>query len=136
MATIALTNAYISFGTAGDISSDSNNVQLNYMAETLDDTAFGDDTRSNKGGLKAWDATVTIIENFAASEIDSKLFPLVGTTATLAIRASATSVGASNPSYQGTALFDNYQIFGNGVGELAQAQITFKSAGDLSRATT
>lgn len=136
MATIALTNAHVSFGTAGDISSDANQVSLNYQAETLDDTAFGDDTRSSKGGLKVWDASVTVIGNFAAGEIDSKLFDLVGTAAALAIRASATAVGASNPEYGGTALFDNYQIFGNSVGELAQCQITFKSAGDLSRSTS
>lgn len=133
---VALTDAYISFGTAGVIDSDSNQVSLNYNAENLDDTAFGDDTRSAMGGLKVWDASVTIIQNFTTSAIDSKLFPLVGTTGTLAIRPTSSAKGAGNPEYTGTALFDSYQIVGNSVGELAQANITFKAAGDLSRSTS
>lgn len=136
MATIALTDAYISFGTAGVIDADSNQVSLTYSAEVLDDTAFGDSTRSSKGGLKNWSADVTIIQNFAASAIDSKLFPLVGTTATLAIRPTSSAKGGSNPEYTGTALFADYNIVGNSVGELAQATISFRSAGDLSRSTS
>lgn len=135
MATV-LTNAYISFGTAGVIDSDSNNVTLNYGAEVKDATTFGQTTRINQGGLKTWDASVTLFNNYASGQIDSKLFPLVGTTATLTIRASATGVGASNPNFTGTALFDSYQIVGTNVGELPAVSITFKSAGTLSRATS
>lgn len=136
MATIVLTDAYISFGTAGVIDADSNQVTLNYQAETVDDTAFGDSTRSNKGGLKVWDAQVTIIQNFASGEIDSKLFPLVGTTATLAIRPTSSAKGGSNPEYTGTALFADYSILGTNVGDLTQSTISFRSAGDLTRSTS
>jgi hypothetical protein len=135
MATV-LRNAYISFATAGDISGDSNQVTLNYSAETLDDTVFGATTRTNTGGLKNWDAQVTVLNNFASGQIDSKIFPLVGTTGTLAIRASATGVGASNPQFTGGALLDSYQILGTSVGELPAVTITFKAAGALSRNVT
>lgn len=51
MATQVLTDA-TTWLDQYDVSGDMNSVALTYEAEMQDDTVFGDDTRSNKGGLK------------------------------------------------------------------------------------
>ena len=136
MATIVLNDAYVSFGTAGDISTDCKNVSIDYEAEVVDDTVFGDTTRSGKGGLKNWSMTATVVNDFAASAIDSKIFGLVGTTGTIAIRPTSAAKGGSNPEFTGTALLVSYPILGQSVGDLVESPLQFRSAGTLSRATS
>lgn len=135
MGTIALTDARIEIDS-NVVSDDANQVSLNYEAESLDDTSFGDDTRSSKGGLKNWSGDVQFIQDFANAEIDSILFPLVGTTVVLKFRATSDAISTSNPEYTGTALIQSYAPLGNSVGELAGASITFEAAGTLARNTS
>lgn len=135
MATFVLTDAVITIdGT--DLSDHGNQVSVSYEAETQDDTAFGDDTRSNSGGLKNWSMDITFLQDFAASEVDATLFPLVGTTVTVAVRSTSSAVGSTNPSYTGTALIQSYSPFGNSVGDQATASVSCVAAGTLSRATS
>lgn len=135
MATFVLTDAVITVdGT--DLSDHGNQVSISYEAEAQDDTVFGDDTRSNAGGLKNWSMDVTFLQDFAASEVDATLFPLVGTTVTVAVRATSSAIGATNPSYTGTGLIQSYSPFGNSVGDQASASLSVACAGTLSRATS
>ena len=63
MASTVLTNAYVLWGTGGNLSSFCRSVTLNYEAESLDDTLMGDTTRTHIGGLKAWSADVELYED-------------------------------------------------------------------------
>jgi hypothetical protein len=132
MATKVLTDAYISVDS-NDISSDSNQLSLSYEAETQDDTVFGDDTRSNKGGLKNWSMEISGLNDFADSAVDDILFALVGTTVTVAFRPTSDAVSASNPSYSGTGLIQSYSPVQNSIGELVGYSLSVVSAGTLSR---
>lgn len=134
MASLAFTDGFVSFGGT-DISSYVTSVTLDYAAEMLDETAMGDTTRIMKGGLKTWSATLEMNQDFADNLIDEILFPLVGTTGTLIVRPTSSAVGAANPNYTGTGIIENYNPFGNSVGELAKTTVTIQSAGTLSRAT-
>ncbi|MBN50029.1 MAG: radical SAM protein [Spongiibacteraceae bacterium] len=137
MAKEVLTDAFVEFD-GNDLSDHVRSVTVNYEAEGVDDTCMGLDTRTQQGGLKSWSIEVEAANDWAASQIDSIMFPLVGTTATIKVRKSATdSVGATNPSYQGTGLLRTYNpIGGVSVGGLATAPFTIESAGTLSRATS
>lgn len=135
MATFVLTDAVITIGGT-DLSDHGNQVSITYEAETQDDTVFGDDTRSNAGGLKNWSMDIEFLQDFAASEVDATLFPLVGTAVTVAVRATSDAVGATNPSYTGTGLIQSYSPFGNSVGDQASASVSVVPAGTLSRATS
>ena len=134
MATIVLTDAYVSIG--GNVMSDHvTQVTLNYSAEILDETAMGDTTRIKKGGLKDWSINVDLHQDFAASNIDSLLFPLVGTAVAFEIRPTSGAVSTSNPKYTGTGILESFPPLGNGVGELGTASISLQSASALARAT-
>lgn len=107
---------------------------LNYSAELQDETAMGDTTRINKGGLKNWSIDVEFKQDFAAGEVDATLFALVGTTFTVTLKPDSAAVGATNPSFSGTGILESYQPLGGSVGDLAMAPITIQSAGTLTRA--
>lgn len=135
MAQLILEDAFVSVD-GNDISSSVKSVTVNYSAEMQDDTTMGDDTKSNKGGLKNWSAEVELLQDFAAGELDSILFPLVGTTVVVIFRPTSAAVGASNPNYTGNGTVESYPPLGGTVGDLASTTISIQPAGTLSRATS
>lgn len=141
MATFVLTDARIAINGT-DLSDHGNQVSISYEAETQDDTAFGDDTRSNAGGLKNWSASVTFLQDFASGEVDATLFPLVGTAVTVSFRGTSGAKSTTNPDYGDgttTGLIQSYSPFGNSVGDMATASLEIVPGGsspDLVRATS
>lgn len=135
MASLLFNDAFVSIGGV-DLSDWVTSVTVNYSAEMLDETAMGDTTRKNKGGLKNWSIDVEFKQDFAASAPDVSLFSLVGTTFTVIVRpVAASAVSATNPNYTGTGILESYNPVGNGVADLATTSISIQSAGTLSRAT-
>lgn len=136
MAVMVLTDAFVSINGV-DLSDHVKSVTIDYSAEMLDDTVMGATTRTNKGGLKNWSIEIEFFQDFAASEVDATLFPLVGSTFTVIVRpVNGTAVGATNPNFTGTGILESYPPLGNAVGELATTSITIQPAGALSRATS
>lgn len=128
MANIALTDAYISIA-ANVMSSNGNSVNINYSVATHDDTAFGDTTKSNMAGLKDWSMDVEFHQDYAASAVDSILFPLVGTAVAIEVRPTSSAVGASNPKYTCTGLITSYNPIGGKVGDKAGCKISIVPGG-------
>lgn len=135
MAKIVLTDAFISID-ANDLSAACKAVTLNYSADEVDDTHFGDDTHQMMGGLKNWSIDLEFSQDFAASDVDSILFPLVGTQIAVIVRPTSSAVSTSNPNYTGTALFPSYTPLTGNVGDKSNASVRLVSAGTLSRATS
>ena len=133
MSKLVLTDAFVSVG-GNDISDHVRTVTLNYAAEEVDDTTMGDDTRTNLGGLKTWSLDLEVANDFAATEIDSIMFPLVGTAVAVIFRPTSAAKGTNNPEYTGTGMLSSYNPVGQSVGDLATAPITIVSAGTLARA--
>jgi len=135
MSDIVVTDAFVELDS-NDISSQVRQVTLNYSADPVENTAMGDSTHTRLGGLKDWNVSLTAKNDFAASQLDSILFPLVGTQVTIKVRPTSSAVGAGNPEYSGTVLVNEYNPMGQSVGDLGEASITLPSAGDLSRDTS
>lgn len=135
MASFVSTNAHASIGGV-DLSAHCVRAELVYEGEVQDDTAHGDSTRSNVGGLLSWTMDFEFLQNYATGGVDPTIYSLVNTTTTCAVRASATAVGATNPTFTGLGLISNYQPMAGSVGEMAKASVSVLSAGDLSRATS
>jgi hypothetical protein len=136
MATICFNDGFFSV-TGTDLSDHVKAVTINYEAEAQDDTAMGDDTRSNKGGLKSWSMDVEFHQDYAAAQVDATVFPLVGTTVVVDARPVATGGrSATNPSFTGTGMIQSYNPISGSVGDLMGTSISVVSAGTLSRATS
>lgn len=134
MTTLVLTNAFISID-GNDISDHCTSVSFPYEAEPVDETAFGDDTRIMKGGLKNWSLDLEVHDDFAVSNIDSILFPLVGTQVAIIVRPDAGAISTTNPEYTSTALVQSAPVLSGTIGDLATVSLGLVSAGTLARAT-
>jgi hypothetical protein len=133
MAQIVLTNADITVN--GVVLSDrANSVELNYEIESVEVTAFGGN-RSFVGGLQNNTITIEFMQDFAASEVEATIFPLVGQQTTVTVRPSAAATSATNPLYtvSGTFLSSHTPVSG-AVGELAMTSLSF-TGGTLVKTT-
>ena len=134
MATEVFKNAMLQIGSV-NLSDDVQSLSLAYEAESLDETAMGDDSRVKKGGLKNWTVDVTFLQDYASGQVDATLFGIVGCQTCIEIRPKHVCSTVINPRFQGTAMLQSYPPAGGGVGDLLQAAVRFEPAGDLSRNT-
>lgn len=118
-----------------DLSDHVHQVGFNYTADELDDTAMGDTHRSKIGGLKDSGVTLGFHSDFAASEVDATLFPLLGTNVSVTVKATSAATSATNPLYTIPVLVSQINPLGNSVGDLAQTNITWPGSGTVTRAT-
>ena len=134
MAELVLTDAFISIG-GNDLSEHFSSVTIETSAELQEATAFGDDWRTRVGGLKDWSVSADFMQDFAASQLDATLWPLLGTDVAVIIRPTSAVRSAANPQYGGNAILESYPPLGNSVGELATGSISLQGNGPLARAT-
>lgn len=128
-------DAFVSWGGT-DLSSFVRSVALPYEAEETDDTAMGQNTRTQAGGLFVWTATVEFFAGEAAGEPNAVLFPDVGSRKTLIIRRDSAATASDNPDYTGTALLRQLNPVEGEVGDQQMLSAEFSAGGDLSRATS
>lgn len=135
MATVVFRNCML-WVNGVDLSDDVESITLNYASEMLDETAHGDDTRIRKGGLFDWSVEPNFHQDFAASQVDATLFPLVGSTTCFELRPHNTCSTAINPRYTGIGVLERYTPMGGAVGSLLDAPAVIQSASTLSRLIT
>jgi hypothetical protein len=110
-------------------------VELPVELDSQETTAFGSEWRTRIAGLKSGSITLEFHQDFAAGALDSILWPLLGTNATVVVSPTSGTVTASNPSYSGVFLVSQYTPFSSTVGDLATVGITWELSGALTRAT-
>ena len=110
-------------------------VELPIEVEEQETTAFGSSWRTRIAGLRTGSITLEFHQDFAASAIDSVLYPLLGTNATVTVRPAGTVTSATNPAFTGTFLVTQYSPFNSTVGDLATLSVTWPLNGELTRAT-
>ena len=137
MATVVWTNGYLIVNGV-DMSNHCRGVTLTYNAEMIEDTVFGASARTKKPGYKNWQVSAILEQDFAANSVDATLFPLVGnaTAFNVGCRSDAAAQNATNPTYYGNCVLESYQPLQGGVGELLVTNVTFQSAGALTRNAT
>ena len=134
MAVKVLTNALVTVN-AIDLSTKSNSVTLNYEVDSVEVTAFGDGGHKFTGGLQNNSVDIEFMQDFATSLVEATIYPLVGTTTTLIIRADSGAVSATNPTYtiSNTFLSAHTPVAG-AVGELMMTSLSF-TGGTLVKTT-
>jgi hypothetical protein len=135
MAKTVVTSRYVSIGTA-DVSSALSGASLEITVEEVDKTSLGSaGWREVAAGLKSGSVTLNFQQDFGVGGVDSLLYPLIGTEATVTIRSSSATVSATNPSYSAVVLVSQYTPIAGAVGDLATFDVTFPTVGAVSRAT-
>jgi hypothetical protein len=136
MAKQVLTDVVVQLnGTA--VSQNVNSVELTTTADAIETTSFGDSGwRTYKGGLKSGSVTLSFHNDYVATALDSVLYNLFNTIATVTIFPAGTPVGTSTPKYEFTALVDNLAPVSGAVGDLAVQNLTWTITGAVTRGTT
>ena len=119
----------------GTVSSSLASVELPIEIDEQETTAFGSEWRTRIAGLKSGSITLEFHQDFAAGALDSVLWPLLGTNATVTVVPTSGTVTASNPSYTGTFLVTQYTPYASTVGDLATVSVSWPLTGALTRAT-
>ena len=135
MAKFVLTDASVTLNSV-DLSDHVSSVTLDITADEIVTTAMGDTFQSRTGGLKDGTLSIEFQQDFAASEVDATLFPLLGTTTAFVVKPTSGSVSATNPSYSGNCLVTQHVPVGNAVGDLATTSVTWPTSGTITRATS
>ena len=134
MAQIVLTDASITINSV-DLSSRANQVTINYEKEAVETTAFGSSGRTYSAGLQNITVDIELQQDFAASNVEATVFPLVGTSTTIVVKPTSSAVSATNPSYTIASTYLAAHTPVNGaVGELATTSLSFQG-GTVTKAT-
>lgn len=136
MAVLALTSCYVELNSV-DMSQYVTAVELDAEVVDLVTTNFGSSGWDERiGGLKSGTLQVSFNDDFAATTVDDRLWPLFGTVVTFAIRPTDSSVGATNPSYEGSVLVNELSPIAGSVGDLGTQDLTWPVSGAVTRATS
>lgn len=87
------------------------------------------------GGLKSAELSVEFLQDFAASQLDALMWPLLGTVVPFEVRADQAVVGTSNPKYTGSILIKGWNPIEGSVGDEATVGLSFPTSGAVTRAT-
>lgn len=134
MAKLVLTDVVTTIGGT-DYSANINQVEVSVSADSVETTAFGSAWRTEVSGLKQGTFTVSFHNDFAAAAIDSGLWNLFGSAATVVVKPNGTAVSASNPSYTFVVNVNNLTPVSGAVGDLAVQNVTWPISGAVTRAT-
>src|SRR5713226_10044292 len=118
IATFSFTDGFLLLNTV-NMSAMARQLVLKTSAAELDNTAFGATYHSRIGGLKDGQIDLTFNQDFAASQTDALLFPLLGTVVTFEIRPTSAARSTTNPAYTGSVLISAYDPLDGKVGDLA-----------------
>jgi hypothetical protein len=130
-----ITNATVTIGSV-DLSSSIRKVTLNTSRAELDTTTFGNTAKRRVAGLADNKVSIDFNQDFSASSVEASIYSLIGSTTTVVIKPSGTTVSATNPSYTFTALVTDWTPLDVQVGDLASATISWPIDGAITKATS
>jgi len=135
MAKLVLTDASISINAIA-LGDHANSVTLNYEIDSIETTSFGSTGHTFTGGLQNLSVEVALMQDLAASNVEATIYPLVGTTTTLAIKNTSAATSATNPLYTiSNAYLASHTPVAGSVGELAMTTLSF-TGGTIVKTTS
>jgi hypothetical protein len=135
MAALVLTNAYVSINGV-NLSDHITSITLNTTEDVIDTTAFGNTARTRVAGLLDNSVVIEFQQDYATSNVEATIYPLVGSTTALIVNPNSSTTSATNPRYSFTALVSEWQPLNGAVGELATASVTWPISGTITKATS
>lgn len=136
MPKMVLLAAYVNIN-ANDLSDNAAKIELTAEVEEKDVTTFGSlGWKVVLGGLKSGGLALDFKQDFAATKLDSIMWPLFGTVVPFEVRADQAAVGTSNPKYTGNLLIKEWKPISGQVGDDASVGVSYPTSGAITRATS
>ena len=99
---------------------------LTLTAEALENTAFGQTSRTFTAGLYSNELTLTLFQSYGATEVETMLNSMFGVISTIVISPAGATESASNPEYTLTGCYlETVTPISATVGELSVVEATF-----------
>jgi len=134
MARLVLNNAFISVGGV-DLSDLVASVTLNSTFDVVETTAFSSTAAKTRvAGLADNSISLEFHQDYATSEVEQTIYPLLGTNAAVIVKPNGATTSAFNPSYTCTAVISEWTPINGSVGELATASVTWPVTGAITKA--
>ena len=110
---------------------------LTLTAEALENTAFGQTSRTFTAGLFNNELTLTLFQSYGATEVETMLNSMFGVASTIVISPAGATESASNPEYTLTGCYlETVTPILTTVGELSVVEATFKGGSFVRDVTT
>ena len=153
MARIVLTDVEVIIGGV-TLSDHVASVTLGSTYDILETTAFGNTgqvgptgavtgaavpsaAKQRIAGLVDNSVTFEFHQDFAASEVEATIYPLLGTVVACSVQpVAAASASATNPQYNFFALASEWTPLNGAVGELSTASVTWPISGPITKAVS
>ena len=133
MARIVLTDAKVTINSV-NLSDHIASVSLSTTNDVVETSAFNSTAAKTRvAGLQDNSVTLEFHQDYASSNVEATIYPLLGTTTTIVVSPTST-VSATSPSYTFTALVSEWTPLNGGVGELATASVTWPVSGAITKA--
>ncbi len=135
MPTMVLTAVYLNLAGT-DVSSYTKKAEVAVEVEEKDVTTYASlGWKLVIGGLKSGTLAIEFLQDFAATKLDSLMWPLLGTNIAFEVRPDQAAVGTSNPKYTGTVLVKEWSPVQGSVGDEATVGVSYPTSGAVVRAT-
>ncbi len=135
MAAFAYTDATLSVN-AVDLSDHVVSLGFSVNGQPLEVTAMGDSWKDFIGGLKSWQLSAELHQDFAASKTFFTLQGVEGTTTAIVVKPTSAAVSTTNPSFSGNVFVSDVPYLSGSVGDLSTISVTWDGAGALTVATS
>jgi hypothetical protein len=136
MAKMVLLASFLSINS-NDVSDHANKIELAVEVDEKDVTTYGSlGWKEVLGGLKSGTLAAEFKQDIAAGELDSIMWPLLGTVVPFEVRLDQASVGTSNPKYTGNVLIKEWKPIQGNVGDDATVGVSYPTSAAVTRATS
>lgn len=119
-----------------DLSDHCDTIKLAEKYADVDTTSFGQGAKTRVAGLGDHSLALTFHQDYAAASVDATIFPLLGGTTSVTLKATTASTSATNPAYTMVVLVDDWTPLDAKVGALLQSSVTWPVSGGVTRATS
>jgi hypothetical protein len=99
-------------------------------------TAFGGSAVTRVGGLRDNSVQLEFHQDYAASNLESIVYPLIGTVAAITVKPTSGAISDTNPEYQFNALISSWTPVAGAVGDLATVSVTWQISGAITKDIT
>lgn len=111
--------------------------EVTISAEVKDVTTYGSGGwKEELGGLKQGKIQMEFFNDFAAGNLDSIMWPLLGTVVTFEFAGTQGARSTSNPSYTGSMLISDWNPITGKVGDVDTSSVTYQTSGVVLRQTS
>lgn len=133
MAKIVLTDVKVLINSV-NLSDHISSITIDSKTDVVDTTGFSSTAKTKVAGLKDNSVTIEFYQDFATSNVEQTIYPLLGTATTIIVSPLSTSNGiVGNPTYTFSALVSEWTPLKGGIGELATASVTWSIDGAVTK---